>query len=385
LRTEKFSGAPLAHALPAAETTLAEALEPAAYHSTFVGKWHLGEKETDWPEHHGFDRNIAGYRAGHPQSWFAPYKNPRLEDGPKGEYLTERLGRETVAALKAAKESGRPFFICHSFYQVHTPLVAPEHLVEKYQRKREKLGLKDQFGRETQHFVSAKGPRQVRENQSHAVYAAMVETMDSAAGEILHTLDELGLADNTLVIFTSDNGGLSTAEGSPTSNLPFRGGKGWVYEGGIRVPFIVRQPGSGAENRVDATPVTTLDILPTALASAGLKAEGTDGHDLTPLLQGGTLPPRDLFWHYPHYGNQGGFPGGVIRSGDWKLVENYEDGSVSLHQLATDPGERKDLAAAEPQRVAEMRGKLHAWYRETNAKFLSARKNGPAPWHPAKP
>jgi arylsulfatase A-like enzyme len=149
VRNERFSGAPLAHTLPAADTTLAEALKPAGYQSSFIGKWHLGEKESDWPEHHGFDHNIAGFRSGHPQSWFSPYQNPRLKDGPQGEFLTSRLARETVAALESAKQSGKLFFICHSLYQVHTPLVAPEDLVQKYRQKREKLGLKDQFGNET--------------------------------------------------------------------------------------------------------------------------------------------------------------------------------------------------------------------------------------------
>lgn len=380
--TGKFAGAPLTPALPSADTTLAESLKAAGYHSTYVGKWHLGENEIDWPEYHGFDRNIAGFRAGQPKSWFSPYQNPRLSDGPEGEFLTERLARETVAALKAAKESGKPFFLCHSFYQVHTPLKAPEHLVKKYEAKREKLGLEDRFGTETQNQLSAKEPRRVRENQAHAIYAAMIESLDTAAGEILRALDELGLAENTLVIFTSDNGGLSTSEGWPTSNLPFRGGKGWVYEGGIRVPFIARGPAVRAANKIEHTPVTTIDILPTALAVAGQKATGVDGVDLTPLLRGETIPPRDMFWHYPHYSNQGAFPGGAIRSGDWKLIENYEDGSVALYQLAQDPGEREDLAPREPERVKAMRGKLHQWYRDTGAKFLQAKDGGPPAWSP---
>lgn len=382
MRVEKFRGAPLTRELPAAETTLAEALRPAGYRNSYVGKWHLGEEESDWPEHHGFHDNIGGYRAGHPKSWFSPYQNPRLKDGPDGEYLTERLADESIALLKAAKASGKPFFLCHSFYQVHTPLVAPEALVEKYRAKAERLGIKDRFGEESQHFISEKRPRRVREVQGLPVYAAMMEAMDAAAGRVLAALDELGLAENTLVVFTSDNGGLSTSEGLPTSNLPFRGGKGWVYEGGIRVPFIVRWPGVAPAGKVEATPVSTIDIFPTALAAAGIKAEGVDGRDLSPLLRGGDFPPRDLFWHYPHYANQGGFPGGAIRSGNWKLVENYEDGRTFLYDLSKDVGERDDRAETEKERAAEMRGKLHAWYRETGAKFLAAREDGPAPWQP---
>jgi arylsulfatase A-like enzyme len=218
--------------------------------------------------------------------------------------------------------------------------------------------------------------------QGLPVYAAMMEAMDRAAGKILSALDELGLAESTLVVFTSDNGGLSTSEGHPTSNLPFRAGKGWVYEGGIRVPFIVRWPGVAPAGKVVSTPVTTLDIFPTALGAAGLTSQGVDGKDLAPLLRGGEFAPRDLYWHYPHYANQGGFPGGAIRSGNWKLVENYEDGRTSLYDLSKDVGERNDLASTEKEREAEMRAKLHAWYRETGAKFLSAKKDGPASWKP---
>lgn len=380
-RVERFAPADYTRALPAAETTLAESLKPLGYQTTFVGKWHLGKNETDWPEHHGFDRNIGGHAAGHPKSWFAPYSNPRLSDGPKGEFLTERLARETIANLKAAKESGKPFFICHSFYQVHTPIKAPAHLVKKYEDKKRKLGLEDRFGNEDQHFPSEKKPRQVRQSQAHPTYAAMIEAMDTATGDILRALDDLGLADTTLVIFTSDNGGLSTSEGLPTSNLPFRAGKGWAYEGGTRVPFIVRWPLIGAANRVEDTPVSTIDIFPTALAFAGKKATGVDGIDLFSLTNGNP-GERDLFWHYPHYSNQGGYPAGAIRSGDWKLIENYENGSVELYNLAEDISEKKNLYREQPEKVEALQKKLHAWYREVGARFLKAKEGGPKPWAP---
>jgi arylsulfatase A-like enzyme len=201
-------------------------------------------------------------------------------------------------------------------------------------------------------------------------------------------LEELGLANHTLVIFTSDNGGLSTSEGSPTSNLPLRAGKGWVYEGGIRVPFIVRMPGATLKaGSTSDVPVVSPDIFATALEFArGQMPAGVnvDGRSLVPLLRGGAAPPRDaLYWHYPHYGNQGGFPAGAIRMGDWKLIENYESGAVALYNLRDDIGEQKDLAAAQPERVKSMRAKLHAWYRETGAKFLRAKEGGPEPWKPA--
>jgi arylsulfatase A-like enzyme len=279
--------------------------------------------------------------------------------------------------------------LCHFFYLVHTPLQSRPELIEKYRAKAERLGLKDQFTEEPQYFPSVKQPRLVRAVQSHAVYAAMVEELDNSAGRILRQLDELGLADNTLVFFTSDNGGLSTAEGSPTSNLPYRGGKGWVYEGGIREPWIIRLPGAARAGATSDVPIMSTDIFPTALEAAGApwpQQLKIDGKSLVPLLRGGAAPERDaLFWHFPHYSNQGGFPGGAIRMGEWKLIENYEDGSVFLFNLPADPGEKHDLAAAQPARVSEMRARLHAWYRETGAKFLRAKAGGPEPWQPGRP
>jgi arylsulfatase A-like enzyme len=190
------------------------------------------------------------------------------------------------------------------------------------------------------------------------------------------------------VIFTSDNGGLSTSEGSPTSNLPYRAGKGWMYEGGIRVPFLVRMPGAAKSGTVNETPVISPDIFATALEFSGAKLPANailDGRSLTPLLKGGAAPARDaLYWHYPHYGNQGGFPGGAIRMGEWKLIENYEDGSVQLYNLREDVGEKKDVAAAQAERVKTMRARLHAWYRETGAKFLRAKPDGPPAWAPGQ-
>ncbi|MFW6124801.1 MAG: sulfatase-like hydrolase/transferase, partial [Pirellulales bacterium] len=221
----------------------------------------------------------------------------------------------------------------------------------------------------------------------HAVYGGMVEAMDLAVGRVLKKLDELGLTDETIVCLTSDNGGLSTSEGSPTSNLPLRGGKGWLYEGGIREPYIIRAPGVTEPGSTCSVPVTSTDFYPTLLALAGLPLKPElhkDGVSLAPLLEGGDELERDaLYWHYPHYSNQGGFPGGAIRQGDWKLVENYEDGNVRLYNLAEDIGERNNLADEQPERVARMRAKLHAWYKQVDAKFLRPKKKGgPMPWRP---
>jgi len=214
----------------------------------------------------------------------------------------------------------------------------------------------------------------------------MVEAMDEQIGRVLDHLEQLGLADRTAVIFMSDNGGLSTAEGSPTSNLPLRGGKGWLYEGGIREPFFICWPGVTAPGSKCGVPVISTDFYPTLLEMAGLpqKPEQTlDGVSLVPLLRGGTsLNRTELFWHYPHYSNQGGFPGAAIREGDWKLIERFEDGQVQLFDLTEDIGERNDLSGSEPERVNAMRDRLHAWYKETDARFLRPLDDGPEPWHP---
>jgi arylsulfatase A-like enzyme len=306
-----------------------------------------------------------------------------------GEHLTARLADEAIAMLEKFKTDGKPFLLSYCSYDVHTPLRAPENLIQKYRAKAERLGLKDEFIEETQHFISVKEPRRVRSVQCHAVYAAMVESMDTAVGRVLRKIDELGLANDTLVIFTADNGGLSTSEGMPTSNLPYRAGKGWVYEGGIRVPLFIRMPGAVKSGITNDTPVISPDLFATALEFAGARLPANaivDGRSLVPMLRGGPALVRDaLYWHYPHYGNQGGFPGGAIRMGDWKLIENYEDGSVQLYNLRDDVGEKKDLASGQSERVKTMRTKLHAWYRETGAKFLRAKAGGGGePWKPGE-
>lgn len=386
-RTERFRDAPLAENMASEEVTIAEILRGAGYRTAIVGKWHLGKDEAHWPEAQGFEVNIGGWAAGHPRSYFSPYRNPKLADGPDGEYLAPRLATETINLIHRFHEERKPFLIVHSFYNVHTPLHAPKDLVEKYQRKAERLGLRDKFGEEAQYHFDKKEKRLVRRIQCHPVYAAMVESMDRAVGRILDALQELGLSKNTLVVFVSDNGGLSTSEGSPTSNLPLRGGKGWVYEGGIRVPFIIKAPFLNHASSRNPAPVCTTDLLPTFLACsstplpAGLKI---DGKNLCPLLDHPRASDLDrtLYWHYPHYSNQGGFPGGAIRQGDWKLVENYEDGSMALYHLADDIGEQYDLAAKQPERAGRLRASLHSWYAAIGARFLRSGKVGLDPWKP---
>lgn len=222
------------------EVTIAEALKEGSYNTFFAGKWHLGP-EGFWPENQGFDINQGGVDKGNPgKGYFAPYTNPRLTDGPTGEYLPERLSDETSAYIKSQKGADHPFFVFHSFYLVHTPLLAKEALIAKYQRKKDSLQLKDEFEIIGKDVYDKTKDREVRANHSQVVYAAMVEALDQAVGKIVNTLKETGVYEETLIIFTSDNGGLSTSEGSPTSNLPLKAGKGWAYEGGIREPLIIR-------------------------------------------------------------------------------------------------------------------------------------------------
>ena len=384
-RAGKFLPAELYNRMDLEENTIAERFQDAGYKTAFFGKWHLGPTEEYWPKHQGFDLNYGGFSRGAPPGgYFSPYKNPRLKDGPDGEHLTGRLTNEVLRTLEESKD--RPFFIYLSYYTVHTPLQAPKDLVQKYRVKATRLGLDEgeDFADEEQVLPGGRA-RKVRIVQDHAVYAAMVETMDRSVGRIVRKLEELGLREDTIICFTGDNGGLSTSEGSPTSNLPLRGGKGWIYEGGIREPFIISHP-SQVKPTTDDAPVSSIDFYPTLLDLAGIrkpKKGVLDGISLAPLLSGqGSLEERDLFWHYPHYSNQGGFPGGANRRGDYKLVERYEDGRLHLYDLSTDLGEKVDVKENHPELVASMKESLHNWYLEVDAQFLRAKADGPNPWHP---
>ncbi len=386
VRSGRFAPAPLQDTMPASEITLAEALRQRGYRTAFLGKWHLGGAPELLPEAQGFEFNLGGHDRGSPPGgYFSPYRNPKLPDGPPGEHLPLRLAAEANKLLELFQHE--PFLLYFSFYSVHTPLQAPAELIEKYQQKAARLGLNGQveFASEEQVWPGAE-ERRVRILQKHATYAAMMESMDRAVGLVLDKLEELKLADNTVVMFMSDNGGLSTSEGSPTSNLPLRGGKGWLYEGGIREPYLIKWPGVTSPGSTCDEPVSSVDFYPTILEIAGQPLpDGVtiDGCSLVPLLKGETEFSREaLFWHYPHYSNQGGFPGGAIRMGPWKLIERFEDGRVHLYDLEHDIGERNDLAAEQPERVQTMRRALHAWYQEVGAQFLQAKSGGPAAWKP---
>lgn len=366
-RAGKLLPAPYKNYLPLEEVTVAEALKAAGYRTFFAGKWHLGG-QAYFPEKQGFDINKGGHHRGSPPGgYFSPFRNPKLTDGPKGQHLADRLGDESVAFLDSVKD--QPFLLYLSFYSVHTPLQAKKELIEKYKAKAGKLPKSD-----SPEFLP-EGRRKARQIQKHPVYSGMVQVMDENVGKVLGKLDKLGLAGNTAVIFMSDNGGLSTSEGSPTSNLPLRAGKGWLYEGGIREPMIVRWPGVTKPGSTCDVPVISTDFYPTMLEMAGLKArpeQHVDGVSLASLLAGRkkTLDRKAIYWHYPHYGNQGGRPGSAVRAGDYKLIEFFEDNSVELYNLKEDIGEKNDLAAKMPDKVAELRGMLRAWRKEVDAKMM---------------
>jgi arylsulfatase A len=318
--------------LPLTEQTVARLLHEAGYTTACIGKWHLGGKGFG-PDKHGFDVVHAG-QANTP---------PSDTEGGKGEY---DLTRHALQFLDDNKD--RPFFLYLAHNNPHIPLGAKPELVKKY---------RDTF---------------------NPTYAAMVNTLDTCVGQVLDRLDELGLAGRTLVVFASDNGGLHVLESpdSPsTHNTPYRAGKGFLYEGGVRVPVIVRWPGHVTAGQTTDVPVTATDWTPTLLEACGVKAPGPfDGVSLVPLLEGGKLKDRPLFWHFPHYTNQGSRPGGAVRDGDWKLIEHYEDGRAELFNLARDPGETQDLARSEPKRAAELKARLAAWRKE-----IGAQENTPNP------
>lgn len=370
-RKTQLLPAPFRTELRLAERTLAESLKDAGYATFFAGKWHLGGQGF-YPEDQGFDVNRGGIELGGPyggKRYFSPYGNPRLEDGPEGEHLPDRLATETVQFIK--EHADQPFFAYVSFYSVHTPLIAREDLRQKYLAKRQAQGLDAPLW-------AQEGARRVRLVQQHAVYAAMVEAMDLAVGKVMEGLRTAGVAEETMIVFFSDNGGLSTSEGHPTSNLPLRAGKGWMYEGGIREPMIVYVPGTTEAGAVCSQPVISTDFYPTLLELAGLPLEPdahVDGVSLVPLLKGQPLQRGPLFWHYPHYGNQGGAPSGAVMDGPWKLIQWFEDDRLELFNVESDPSEAHDLAQEKPEQAQTLLRQLTAWREETGAIMPQKRQN----------
>ena len=352
--------------LPKTAQNLPTALRQAGYTTFFAGKWHLGDEGT-WPEDCGFDINKGGWYAGGPTGgkggYYAPWKNPRLPAGPDGQSLTLRLADETTAFIE--QNTKQPFLAYLSFYAVHGPLQTTRPLWEKYRSK-----AAAQPPAAERFLMDRTLP--VRQVQDHPIYAGLIEEMDTAVGRVLQKLDQLGLTENTIVVFTSDNGGVTSGDSYSSSALPFRGGKGRQWEGGTRVPYYIKAPGLAAPGKTCDTPVSGIDFYPTLLALAGVTPRPDspiDGVSLVPLLAGGKIAPRPLFWHYPHYGNQGGEPSSIIRSGDWKLIHYWEDGRDELYNLASDTGEQHDLAAQAPEKTARLKTELQAWLVQTGAQL----------------
>lgn len=348
-------------------TTLAEALSAGGYRTAHVGKWHLMPRlEPDAmmdfaPERHGFERNIAGNEWGAPGSYFHPYERsngqkvyPLPSGGEDGDYLTDRLTDEALGILEEYREE--PFLLYFPYYTVHTPI----------QAKAEDEGrFKDAVDAAKRHRNPA--------------YAGMLAALDRSVGRLRAKLDELGIADRTVIVFTGDNGGLDRKGpdgrmGNPTENEPLRAGKGSAYEGGVRTPTIYYWPGVTRAGLVSAEPVITVDVYPTVLDIAGVEGDPehnrlVDGVSLAGILRDPEAPldRETLYWHYPHYHNGGATPYSAIRDGDWRLVHFYEDGRTELYNLAEDVGEATDLAAAMPDKAAELRAKLDAWRAEVGA------------------
>lgn len=316
--------------LPLEEPTIAEWLKGAGYATGLFGKWHLGNRDFG-PARQGFD------------TVFLPPGNsqPSADEGGKNEYAI------TAAAEKFIEQNqDRPFFCYVPHHTPHIPLSAKPDLVEKHA---------DAF---------------------HPTYAAMIETLDETVGQLMETVERLGLQERTIFIFTSDNGGLHVLEfpGTPaTHNTPFRAGKGFVYEGGLREPLIIRWPGKIEAGSTSDTPVVLTDLVPTLLEAAGVDVAKTagplDGVSLIGLLRGEPLPERSLYWHFPNYTNQGSRPAGAIRKGDWKLIEHFEDGSIELFNLSTDPGETRNMADQNAAMASELKAELAQWRTSVGAQM----------------
>ena len=354
------------HQLALEEETIAEVMKKNGYKTFFAGKWHLGDTGF-FPEDQGFDINKGGHHMGQPPGgYYSPYKNPKLEDGPEGEYLTDRLTDESLRFLQSVKNE--PFFLYLAFYTVHTPIQVSKKHIDHFEKKKEELG------KEVKPVLVDEHTGSTTINQVNAPYASMVYSMDDNVGRIIDYLNESGLSENTYVIFTSDNGGLSTVNKgrpAPTSVRPLRAGKGWCYEGGIRVPLIIAGP--GISNGSSNIPVISTDFYPTILDMAGfplMPQQHVDGKSLFPLITENKAPEREaIFWHFPHYHGSQWTPGAAIRKGNWKLVEFYHYDKTELYNLAEDIGETTDLSDQYSEKTTELKALLRKMQEETGALF----------------
>jgi arylsulfatase A-like enzyme len=380
-RHNKLLPPPYRQELGAEHSTFPAVLRRHGYRTLFVGKWHLGDVGAH-PEDRGFDVNVGGWKAGSPiGGYFSPYQNPMLPNRKDGECLPLRLADEMSRLIEQTAD--RPFLAYLSFYSVHGPIETSKDRWERFRRKAVAAAPGSGHGVADGKRPAAADQRRfafdrylpVRLLQDCPVYAGMIAAMDEAVGVVLATLRRLGLAQDTIVVFTSYNGGVVSGDSYSTSCLPLRGGKGRQWEGGIREPLFFRVPGLTAPGSCCHVPVCGIDFYPTLLELAGVAPPdeaAIDGLSLVSLLRGeadGRVCGRDLFWHYPHYGNQGGEPASIIRRGDWKLIHYYEDGRDELYDLATDPGERRDQAPARPPTAAQLRERLDRWLEEVGARF----------------
>ncbi len=353
----------IADGLALQEQTLAEVFRDQGYKTFFAGKWHLGGEDF-LPELQGFDINKGGHHKGSPPGgYYSPYKNPHLTDGPDGEYLPDRLTNETIQFM--SQQHAKPFFAMLSFYTVHTPIQASKRHLEQFQHiapTKNKPSIR-----------VAEGDSVSNHSQDNPEYASMVAAMDENIGRLLLSLKNTGQLDNTLIVFTSDNGGLSTVKKTsrniPTSNFPYRAGKAFLYEGGIRVPLIIKYP-QQAEGVVSEYPAISMDVFATlsGLIDQPISAEQQyDGKDLRQIDHADSS--RALYWHYPHYHRVGWAPGGAVREGRWKLIENFETGSYELYDLEKDPSEQQDVAKQFPEQVTRLAAQLVEWRKQVDAKM----------------
>jgi len=414
---QTLEGAEIHQQLPDAETTLAEALKTHGYRTAIYGKWHLGE-EPSGPRKHGFDVQVPRWNKGWPRAGYhSPLRLDGLEDSP-GDYLTDRLTDEALGFIE--ENRSRPFFLYLSHFAVHDPIQGRADLVAKYRDKlrqterprgaafvlegnpdepqptpRRRLDeLIEQPSHQGYRVLPGRTVK-IKQRQDNVQFAAMVESMDQSLGRVLARLDGLDLEARTIVVFFSDNGGMSAANfGNPrrvvsgarldtaysTSNLPLRAGKGWLYEGGIRVPMIVKWPGHGKPGAVCEEPVVSTDFYPSILEMAGLPArprQHLDGASFAPALKGEPFARKAIYWHFPHYSNHGmQSPGGAVLSGDYKLLEYFENSRVQLFNLDKDPGERNDLVKAQPQKASELLSALRAWRKEVSARMPRVKRTG---------
>lgn len=367
-------------ALPAAEITLGEAFRAHGYQTAYVGKWHLGEADADHPTRHGFEWTRGVNRAGQPGSYYPPYRRPGTSgsvwDVPDygnsrpGDYLTDLLTTSAIEFLRK-RDPQRPFLLCLAHYAVHTPIQPPANLPQKYKDKRARF-----YGDSKTPMIPAPFNTASRARQDNSDYAAMVENLDANVGRIVDAIAELGLQDNTILVFTSDNGGLCTLprdQIAPTCNLPWRGGKGWLYEGGIRVPTFISWPAQ-LRPGTNTTPAITTDLYPTLLELCGLPPQPTqhlDGRSLGKTLRGepdSLLAERSLAWYYPHKHGSGHRPGAALRRGGWKLVHTFSQNRTELYDLGRDAGESHNLASEHPDQVHAMMSELEQWIAQTRQK-----------------